>query len=86
MFSIEGLAADILLVAFVGFFAYRGITRGFVNGVFTFITAILWLVLALAFAFGLPFAEYAFLKLGWMSGFGDGLRGFAQEFMGIFEL
>ncbi len=86
MFSIEGLVADILLLIFVGFFAYRGITKGFLNTTFTLVTAILWIVFALAFAFGLPFVEYAFLKFGWINSFGDGLRGFALDFMGVFKL
>ena len=86
MFSIEGLIADILFIAFIGIFAYRGISRGFINGMFTFVTAILWLVLALGISFALPFVELAFLKFGWMSGFGDGLRGLAQDFMGVIQL
>ena len=86
MFSIEGLVADILLVIFVGVFAYNGISKGFLNTTFTLVTAILCIVFALAFAFGLPFVEYAFLKFGWISSFGDGLRGFAQDFMGVVKL
>lgn len=73
--------ADILMLAFVGVLLYRGIKMGFTNTFFTLFTAILWIVLALAFSAALVF--FVLKPLGVMQdvsnafyGAGDGLYSF----------
>lgn len=76
--------ADVLLVAFIGAFLYRGIKRGFINGFFTLITAILWIAAAAAASFAL--VHFVFSAFGWLADFQLALIDFAQGFMSLIVL
>lgn len=65
--------ADILMLAFVGILLYRGIRYGFTNTFFTFFTAILWIVLAIASSAALVF--FVLKPIGVMQDVANAFRG-----------
>lgn len=76
--------ADILLVAFLGLFLYRGIKKGFLNSTFNVVIPILNIVFGIATAFALVF--FVFDWVGWLEDLQNAFYDFAQSLAGIVEL